>query len=189
MTQRVPTGARMGARGKKPPAWLLPAAAFALLGAIIWRAERPHSLEGDAAPGFSLPVIHEPDGTDPSDRIRLEDLRGQVVLLDFWASWCKPCRAAVPGLSRIAEKYHKRGFQIIGINSEPLEADQVRRIANSWHFGYPIVIDGTTGTTGAYGVQAYPTLALIDRAGVVRRVFAGDPGERALAREIEKLLE
>ena len=78
---------------------------------------------------------------------------------------------------------------MIGINSEAIEPERIARVAAVWGFAYPVVIDGTSEVALAYGVTAYPTLALVDREGIVRRVFAGDPGERVLAREIEKLLE
>ncbi len=143
-------------------------------------------LLGQPAPDFTLPVAMG-EGAKNADRVRLSDLRGQVVVLDFWASWCGPCRASVPVLSRVAEHYAGRGAQVFGINSEPIGPGLFAFLETSWGFRYPTLADGAVEAASAYGVHAYPTLVIIDPAGIVRFVHQGAKSESALRSEIDSI--
>ena len=72
--------------------------------------------------------------------VRLSDYKGKVVLVNFWATWCPPCRAEMPDLVRFQRQYRKRGLQIIGITYEPESKTRVRRFARSLKVNYPIVL-------------------------------------------------
>jgi thiol-disulfide isomerase/thioredoxin len=110
--------------------------------------------------------------------------RGKVVLIDFWASWCGPCRAEVPGLVDIYQRYHEQGFEIVGINlDDDMEALQEFLADND--IDWPQVTDGMDGESGLadrYGVDGIPDTILIDRAGrVYARGLRGEELEAAIA--------
>ena len=145
--------------------------------------------EGDRAPAFTLPIAYQPGAPLDGSRVRLEDLRGQVVVLDFWASWCGPCRASIPEMNELAAKYRSRGVSFLGVNSEAMGPGRLGVIALSWNFDYPVLSDAAAEAERAYMVDAYPTLFLVDRAGIVRQIYYGAPGKGRLSAEIESLLK
>jgi cytochrome c biogenesis protein CcmG/thiol:disulfide interchange protein DsbE len=167
--------------------WLLVAAVLLILAALL--LHREPSLTGKPAPAFTLPIAYQPGERVDGARMRLEDLRGQVVVLDFWASWCGPCRASVPEMNELAEKYRARGVTFLGVNSEAMGPGRLGFVAMSWQFGYPVLSDAAAEAERAYRVSAYPTLFLVDRAGLVRQVYYGAPGKRRISDEIESLLQ
>jgi cytochrome c biogenesis protein CcmG, thiol:disulfide interchange protein DsbE len=167
--------------------WLLVAAALLIAFALL--LQRKPGLTDKPAPAFTLPIAYQPGASVDGSRIRLEDLRGQVVVLDFWASWCGPCRASIPQMNELAEKYRSRGVSFLGVNSEAMGPGRLGIVALSWQFAYPVLSDAAAEAERAYSVDAFPTLFLVDRAGVVRQVFYGAPGKTRLAAEIESLLK
>jgi cytochrome c biogenesis protein CcmG, thiol:disulfide interchange protein DsbE len=136
---------------------------------------------GKPAPGFALPVV---SGEGQGDRVRLSDLKGQLVVLDFWASWCEPCRQSIPILNQVAEELAKEGVHVYGINSEAFAANVVDRVAQRWGIKYPVLHDATAEVMQVYDVSALPTLYLIDREGVVRKSHAGAPSAQRLIEEV-----
>lgn len=129
------------------------------------------------------------DGAERGDRVSLESLRGRPVILDFWASWCPPCRESIPILSRLAATHRDAGLVTLGVN---VEGNQTRRFVQSAHralgAGFPTLHDEHYQMQAAYGVDSLPTLVLIDRQGVVRRVEIGVPDEAALDAEIRDII-
>lgn len=167
-------------------------AVLALATGWLWTAmvERRHPLEGRVAPDFSLRIIAG-EGADERDLAHLAAFRGQVVLLDFWATWCGPCRASIPILSRLATRFRARGVVVLGVDvGEARLPDAALRLAHQ-RFGslFPTVADRSGEVQEAYRVDTLPTLVLIDRRGTVRGVEVGVPDEGALAREITDLLD
>ncbi len=118
---------------------------------------------GQPAPGFSLPLR---GGPAP---LGLEQLRGQVVMVNFWASWCEPCRKEFPLLDQIYKKYRPAGFTLIGVNVEPDAKDAEGFIAKT-PVTFPIVFDKDSAVSKLYRVSGMPTTVLIDRKGVLRWV-------------------
>jgi thiol-disulfide isomerase/thioredoxin len=118
------------------------------------------------APDFDLPQL-DGDGT-----ISLTDLKGKVVYLDFWASWCGPCAYSLPQLERLRIHFRGRGFEVIAIN---LDQDKraARRFLSSKAITYPILIDPDKQTPVTYAVQGMPTAYLLDRDGNIRHVHTG----------------
>ena len=109
----------------------------------------------------------------------LAGLRGQVVMINFWASWCGPCRQEFPALDQIYAKYKPMGFTLVGINVESEKAD-AERFLGTQKVSFPILFDPQNAVSGSYGVKAMPTTVLIDRQGRVRwQHMAYKPGDEA----------
>lgn len=121
-------------------------------------------------------------GADP---VSLADLRGRVVVMDFWATWCGPCRSIMPALDQLSVMHHAEGLTVIGVAREP--TSRLRRHLEESPVTYTIARD-TGGTLSRYGVRAIPTLVVIDRSGVVREIFVGIEGP-ATMRELGALVE
>jgi thiol-disulfide isomerase/thioredoxin len=163
---------------------LYPSLAVGLLGFILGLQYCPALAR--PAPDFSLPVVAA-DGHASGDRMRLADQRGKVVLVDFWATWCRPCQMSTPILLRLAERYRVRGLVLIGVNVDEGEGEMVGPFMRHFNVTYPIVHDDGTAQ-GAYSIRALPTAVLIDRQGRIRNVHAGLADESDLASQIERLL-
>ncbi|MFT3925708.1 MAG: TlpA disulfide reductase family protein [Myxococcales bacterium] len=145
-------------------------------------------MEGKPAPDFALQVMAG-EGAAEGDRMRLSDLKGQVVVLDFWASWCGPCRMSTPDLSELAEKYAGRGVRFVGVNGEALPPTAYRLLEKAWGFRYPLVSDSQNAAHIAYQVQAFPSLFIVDREQVIRYAVAGAPTKTLIERELLNVLE
>jgi thiol-disulfide isomerase/thioredoxin len=140
-------------------------------------------LVGAFAPGWK--GVEAVSGTVPSS---LSGLRGRVVLLDFWATWCAPCRVVAPKLGALQARYGAQGLSVVGLSTEG--AQEVALFAQRTGMRYAIAVDKNDETTQAYGVSSLPTLIIIDKRGVVRDVAIGyDPsGDRALEATVRALL-
>lgn len=109
----------------------------------------------------------------------LSGLRGQVVMINFWASWCGPCRQEFPALDEIYRKYKSMGFAMVGINVESEKAD-AERFLGMRPVSFPILFDADNHVSGSYGVSAMPTTVLVDRQGRLRwQHRAYKPGDEA----------
>jgi thiol-disulfide isomerase/thioredoxin len=148
---------------------------------IAWTARHFDALRpmehGEAAPDIDLPRI---DGT--AGRVTLSGLRGKVVLLDFWATWCPPCLQMIPILHDLHREWAPRGVEFVGIDSDGPQStvEDVRGFLVEHPAPYPIVLDDGTANT-LYKIRALPQMVLIDREGSVRRVFIGFTTRRELA--------
>jgi peroxiredoxin len=150
--------------------------AILLLAALPARA-------GEAAVGRTAHDLALPGLADP---ISLAQFRGQVVLLDFWASWCGPCAQSFPWLESLHLRLRDRGFTVLGVN-----VDKQRKKADAFLSGrpvsFPVAFDPQGGAAAAYTLPGMPTSYLIDRRGVLRRIHTGfRPGEIA---ELEAFIQ
>ncbi len=143
-------------------------------------------LPGDPAPAFTLPrMSHE--GKLTGETLSLAQLKGKVVLLDFWANWCKPCRDTIPHVEQIYRRYHDRGLQVVSIKLDGLDLDKAGRVIAKTTF--PIVVDESGEIGDAYKVSTIPHLVLVDHEGVVRFVHHGGLTASDLAPQVERLLK
>jgi thiol-disulfide isomerase/thioredoxin len=147
---------------------LICAAGGALFAAGAYAA--PSISPGAPAPGFQLPS----SGSGP---LSLSDLKGQVVLINFWASWCGPCRQEMPILEQLYRKYKPAGFTLLGVNVEPKSGDALGFL-KSTPVSFPILFDTTSKVSTLYEVSGMPSTVILDRKGTVRYVHHGyKPGE------------
>lgn len=121
--------------------------------------------------------------------IKLSELRGDVVMINFWASWCGPCRQEMPLLEKIHKKYKKLGFTLLGVNVEQ-DTKAAKRYLKDVKVSFPVLFDKTNKTSKLYNVSAMPTTVLIDRNGNKRFLHKGyKPGyENDYKKQIKKLL-
>ena len=135
----------------------------------------------DAAPNFTLYTL---DG----DEVKLSDYLGKVVILDFWATWCPPCRKGIPDLISIQNEY-KDDLVVIGISlDQPATQDQLIPFIESYGINYPIVL-GDLEVSAAYGnIQAIPTSFIIDQEGNIINKHIGLVPRSTLVEEINLLL-
>lgn len=140
--------------------------------------------EGDRAIFFKTEALANAGGT-----ISLQDYQGQVVLLDFWASWCAPCRKSLPEYNALRAELSAQGFEVIAISLDE-KKDDALRFLDRFPVEFPVAWgwDENWRLPTAYGVEAMPTAFLIDRNGVIQHVEAGTPNKEALRTEVLRLL-
>jgi len=121
--------------------------------------------------------------------IKLSELRGQVVMLNFWASWCGPCRKEMPILEKIHKKYKRLGFTLLGVNVEENSMD-AKNYLKDVKVTFPILFDTRQKTSKLYNVSAMPTTIIIDRNGNKRFIHKGYKAgyENDYKRQVKKLL-
>ncbi len=154
---------------------LMPLLAAALIcGSAI--ADKP-------APDFTLKTLNGPN-------LRLGEQRGQVVMINFWASWCGPCKQEMPHLNRLHDKYGDAGFKLLGVN---IDDDPKKASAAAAALGvkFPVLLDAAKDVSRLYGLSAMPTTFVIDRDGRVRYVHKGyrEGVENAYEQQVRALVK
>jgi len=141
---------------------------FLLVVAAMMIAHSPPAVLGQevVAPQFALKDVN-------GRTVRLRDYRGKVVLINFWATWCPPCRAEMPDLVRLQRDYSRHGLQIIGITYPPEKKARVRRFARSLKVNYPIIL-GTRQIRARFSLEeTLPLTVVINRDGKVIEIISG----------------
>lgn len=137
--------------------------------------------KGRAAPPWELKDLE-------GKAVKLSDFKGKVVLLNFWATWCPPCRKEIPALIALQNQYRDQGLVVVGISLDQGGASTVKPFATRMKINYPLVI-GDEKTAAAYGgIQAIPTTFYIDREGNVASQHQGDADQAAFEAAIKPLL-
>lgn len=139
-------------------------------------------LTSGPAPDFTLHSVAGPN-------LRLQEQRGQVVMLNFWASWCGPCRQEMPQLDRLYEKYHAAGFQLLGVNVDE-DVHNATGVSSKLGLHFPVLLDTEKKVSRLYDLNTMPSTVLIDRDGRVRYIHRGyrDGYERTYEEQIRELL-
>ena len=120
--------------------------------------------------------------------VRLSDYKGKVVLLNFWATWCPPCRAEMPDLVKWQRQYNKKGLRVIGVTYPPTELSEVKEFVRSAKVNYPILL-GEKETKVLFDPgETLPITVVIDREGKVREVIEGILLEEEFEQKIKPLL-
>ncbi|MBN2207978.1 MAG: TlpA family protein disulfide reductase, partial [Candidatus Coatesbacteria bacterium] len=126
------------------------------------------SSAGDA-PDFTLRTL---DG----DTVRLSSLKGKVVILDFWATWCPPCRVTLPLMNKVYEKTRGKDVEVFGVSTDRGPSSKVRSFVESNNISMPILLDSESEASSAYGIRAIPTMFIIDQKGNIHeKHIGGDP--------------
>ncbi len=132
----------------------------------------PAALSNTVPVGADAPAVALPMLPDTSTELALADLRGKVVYVDFWASWCGPCRVSFPILDELRQEFSEQGFEVLAINVDEYKEDALE-FMEELPVSYPIVFDPSGTTPSAYGILGMPTGFLVDRSGKVRKVHQG----------------
>lgn len=143
----------------------LVAAALTTAGSACLLGSARAALPAGNAPDFTL-------RTTAGANLRLQEQRGQVVMVNFWATWCGPCKIEMPHLNRIYEKYRASGFQLLGVN---IDDDPRNAVATASKLGvsFPVLLDGDKRVSKLYDLSTMPTTLIIDRDGRLRHLHRG----------------
>jgi cytochrome c biogenesis protein CcmG, thiol:disulfide interchange protein DsbE len=162
-------------------------AGFALVPRVFARQEGP--MVGQAAPDFALPIIANGAAlAGEGEPLRLTALRGQAVLLDFWATWCGPCRAEAPIVERVSRRWRDRGVVVLGVDTDAPDQGDPREFVVAHGLSYPIVRDTVGLAQRSYDVDSLPTLVVVSRTGKIVAVRTGITDDGELERLIRQAL-
>jgi peroxiredoxin len=150
----------------------------ALMTSIVAMAD----IEVGAAPDFTLK-------SSSGENLRLSEFRGEVVMINFWASWCGPCRQEMPLLEELYSQYKPMGFTILGVNVEE-DSTQAKQMLQDAPVNFPVLFDNQSAVSKLYNVVAMPSTVIVDRDGNVRYLHQGyKPGfEEAYQQQVRALI-
>ena len=122
-------------------------------------------MEGQKAPDFALK-------SSTGENLRLSEYRGDVVMINFWATWCGPCRQEMPLLDELYNRYQRVGFNLLGVNIDD-DSRRAMQMAEELGIDFPVLFDASKEVSRLYEVEAMPVTVLVDREGTVRYVHHG----------------
>jgi peroxiredoxin len=135
---------------------------------------------GTAAADFTLQDLN-------GKSVRLSDYRGKVVILDFWATWCPPCRASIPGLEKIYKAYKDKGLVILAVSLDQGEWDSVKSFSDEHGITYTI-LKGNEDVSDKYQVRTIPMLLVINKEGLIAKRYLGFGNDEDLENNIKSIL-
>jgi peroxiredoxin len=135
------------------------------LQALVSRAGLMSLKETLAAPDFTLPLMG-------GGQVKLSDLRGKAVFVNFWATWCPPCRAEMPSMNRLYDEFKDRGLEFIAVDMQEKPEDVEKFVADGG-YTFPVALDQRGSTSMIYGIQSIPTTFIIDKEGNVAAAAIG----------------
>ncbi|WNS73854.1 TlpA disulfide reductase family protein [Bacillus sp. DTU_2020_1000418_1_SI_GHA_SEK_038] len=151
------------------------------------RIENPETIqigieEGRRAPDFTLADLN-------GNIVKLSDYKGKKVLLNFWATWCPPCKAEMPHMEKLYQKYKKDGFEILGVNVTTSEKNRnhVDQFVEDYQLTFTIPLDEKGKAFSDYSIMVYPTSFFIDSDGIIRKKVLGAVDEDAMEKLIQRL--
>jgi peroxiredoxin len=133
--------------------------------AVIASTASPALAPAAAAPDFTLNVMG-------GQNLHLKDQRGRVVMVNFWATWCGPCRQEMPQLNRLFEKYRASGFVLLGVNVDD-DSSKAKEVASKLGVTFPVLLDTDKTVSKLYDLSTMPSTVIIDRDGKVRYMHRG----------------
>ncbi|MDP1715718.1 MAG: TlpA disulfide reductase family protein [Anaerolineales bacterium] len=144
----------------------------------------PSPREGFLAPDFTLDNLQ-------GEKVTLSDLRGKIVVINLWATWCPPCRAEMPALENAYEQYKDSGLVVLGLNVTNQDSEsEVPRFVEEFGLTFPILLDRDGSVSALYELRGLPTTFFVNRAGIIRTVVVGGPMSETFFRsKIEALLQ
>ncbi len=159
--------------------WASAVPAAATSGGLI-----PSPREGFAAPDFTLELLG--GGT-----VTLSDLRGKVVVINLWASWCPPCRAEMPAIEAVYQANKDKGLEVLAVNTTYQDGEaQAAAFVREFGLSFPIPLDRSGDVSRLYLLRALPSTFFVDRQGVIRKVIIGGPmSEATLESTVQGLLQ
>ena len=174
----------MAARLKIATQALAVALVGALLALLIWKVSHGSGRKAKLhapAPNFTLSRLDRPG------KLTLATFRGRAVVLNFWASWCDPCKAEAPELEKAWQKWRGRGVSVIGVDAQDFKGD-ARKFMRRHGITYPVVHDGSGATIGPYGLTGFPETFFVDKRGRIVKHVDGQVSAATLARGIGEAL-
>lgn len=136
--------------------------------------------QGDQAPDFTLQSLQ-------GEQMKLSDLRGKNVMINFWATWCPPCRVEMPHMQEYYETHKENDFAILAVNLTSTEKSEndIEPFVNEMGLTFPVVLDTDNKVTDTYEVTGYPTSYFVDKQGVIRHKVVGAMNQDMIAKLIE----
>lgn len=148
-------------------------AGFCLHPAAVW---------ADQMPDFQL------QSTNNAELIQSQNYRGKLMLINFWATWCPPCRKEIPSLIELQKQYNAQGFTVIGISVDQAGVEIIRKFGEKMGINYPLAVGTTEITKGFGSVSGIPASFLIDRKGNIAKSYAGYVTHEQLKKDIDALI-
>ncbi len=150
-------------------------------GELLTQRHAAPAPKGKPAPAFTL---RDTNGREVS----LSSLRGKVVAMNFWASWCGPCREEIPDFAKVYASKKGKCFEMLGLAEESGERDEVVQAAAKLGINYPVLLDDYGKVSDDFKIEGYPRTFLIDVHGNIRKVFEGGVDQAGLEKELAPLL-
>ncbi len=142
------------------------------------------ALAGTPMPEFQLPGVG-----DSPEVVRSNDYQGKVVLVNFWATWCPPCRREIPSLIRLQEENRHKGFVVIGISMDKSAPDKVAAFVKKIGVNYPVALGNKEIATSFGALGTIPSSFLVDRNGMVVKKYPGYTTYEKMAKDIKKMMD
>mgnify|MGYP001165959439 FL=1 len=155
-----------------------------LLGFAIYQtvaSDRTEQLrEGEYAPDFTLQTLE-------GESVTLTDYRGQAVLVNFWASWCEPCKSEMPAIERRYQKFKDEGFEVLAVNTGESELS-IKGFVRGFDLSFPLLLDPGKETTKRYNIGPLPASIFINPDGTIYKIVMGEMSESFIEQNVLQIL-
>ncbi len=163
-----------------------PRALFGLLLSAMLGIQHTNANAADVAPGFTLRDIN-------GQSVSLSDYQGKVVLINFWATWCGPCKLEMPHLDKMDKEFEAKGFEVLSISTDDVRgSSKVKPLIKKGGYGFTVLLDKETTVVSQYNpAKTLPYNVLVDRAGRIHKVYQGyNPGDEVgMISDLKALLD